>query len=251
MRQRRQTTLMGLFSLAACLALSVAAGRATAEPSATTVGEPAVVTVVVGIVPTERARAVLKELTALICREAGLKCRLDLLPAERARQEMAAGRYSVEFGRYVGYERVVPGVIRIDPAVYTVRMVALVRESGLAAQGWKGLVGKRVAYMRGVLLVPERLQSAAEIIAVNSPSGCVEMVVKARVEACALARENVPPVSELPPQPALHLELLETVPLHLWAAPGQQALADRLSGAVRALLQRGELQRFWAANATP
>lgn len=250
MKPRRQTTLMGPLSLAACLALSVAAGSAAAEPPTATGGD-ATVSVVVGIVPTERARAVLKELTAMVCREAGLKCRLDLLPAERARKDMAAGRYLLEFGRYVGYERVVPGVIRIDPAVYTVRMVALVRESGLVAQGWKGLVGKHVARMRGILLVPDRLQSDAEAIAVNSPSGCVEMVAKARVDACVLARENVPPANELPPQPTLHLELLETVPLHLWAAPGQQALADRMTTAVRALLQRGELQRFWAANATP
>ncbi|MFO1225412.1 MAG: transporter substrate-binding domain-containing protein [Roseateles sp.] len=209
------------------------------------------VPVVLGTVPTARTRALSGELVTLVCREAGLKCRLDILPAERARQDMAAGRYPLEFGRYAGYERVVPGVIRIDPAVYTVRVVALVRESGLAAQGWKGLLGKRVAYMRGTLLAKERLQDEAEVIAVNSPSACVEMVAKGRVEACVLTRVNVPPASELPPQPTLHLELLETVPLHLWAAPGQQALADRMSSAVRALLQRGELQRFWTANATP
>lgn len=234
--------------LSACVLLGPLPAGAAPEPAA---AEVPVVPVVLGTVPTARTRALSGELVALVCREAALKCRLDILPAERARQDMAAGRYPLEFGRYAGYERVVPGVIRVDPSVYTVRVVALVRESGLASRGWKGLAGKRVAYMRGTLLAKERLQDEAEVIAVNSPSACVEMVAKSRVEACVLTRVNVPPANELPPQPTLHLELLETVPLHLWAAPGQQALATRMSGAVRGLLQRGELQRFWAATAEP
>ena len=77
------------------------------------------------------------------------------------------------------------------------------------------------------------------------------MVAMQRVDLCVLnAERDYGPPTQVNGV-TLHRSVLAHVNLHVWVAPGQQALAQRLSAAMRAVLASGELAHVAGGNRAP
>ncbi|HEY0953170.1 MAG TPA: hypothetical protein VGE36_00330 [Roseateles sp.] len=224
--------------------------RSRAQPAAVdAITEP--VLLVGTAPPSAQAGEVHQQLLKLLMQRAGLRYALSYEPVERAIASLRAGLYDAETLRFPGYDRVVPGAIRVDPHLLTTSFLAFSRSATVAPRSWQDLRELRVAYLRGVRLVEQQLAGAASVTATTTPQSCQAIVAAGRVDACVLfADAALLAARDAEPAP-LHRHLIERVNLHLWVAPGREVLARRLTLALRAMADSGELARVAGAERQP
>lgn len=177
----------------------------------------------------------------LLMRRAGLRHVLSHEPTERAVISLRNRLYDVDLLRYARFDKVVPGAIRVDPHLITTTLVAFSRVPMPGAQGLESLRGLRVAYVRGIKLIEQELGGQPGVEPTTAAPSCLGMVAAGRVEVCLLNAETSAAAAELMDGTRLERRVLVKVDLHLWAAPGHEALARRLSTALRELAASGEL----------
>lgn len=177
----------------------------------------------------------------LLMQRAGLNYALRHEPTERAVISLRAGLYDADLLRYAGFEKVVPGAVRVDPHLLSTTLVAFSRPPGLKTAGWESLRGLRVAYVRGIKLIERELAGRPGLQPTSSAPSCLGMVAADRVDVCLLNAETSAAAPELIDGTRLHRRVLVDVPLYVWAAPGHEALAQRLSKTLVELVASGEL----------
>lgn len=152
--------------------------------------------------------------------------------------------------RFAQYDRVVPGAIRVDPDLLSTTFVAFTRSPTLSPQDWPALDGLRVAHVRGVKVLEQRLAGRPGVEVTSAPAACLGMVAAGRVDVCVLHADLAYAAQQLKGKP-LHRSVLARVNLHVWVAPGQAALAQRLGKAMRACVASGELARLARQDRQP
>ena len=198
-----------------------------------------------------RGNAIADAAIALLMRRAGLPYKLSREPVERAVASFRAGLYDADMLRLPQFDQVVPGAIRVDPHLLSTTVMAFSRSASLAPRSWAELGSARVAHVRGIKAIELALAGRAGVEITSSAESCLGMVAMQRVDLCLLNAER-----DYGPPPtvngvALHRSPLARVNLHVWVAPGQQALAQRLSAAMKVIVASGELDRVAGGNRAP
>lgn len=233
----------------ACFVLSLALLTAATAHADEAPAEP--VRLLTSTAASDEGDEVARRSIELLMRRARLSYTLSHEPIERAVASFRAGHYDADILRFAQYDSIVPGAIRVDPHLLSTTIMAFTRSAELAPQSWEALRGLRVAHVRGVKLIEQRLAGAPGVEVTSRPAACLGMVAADRVDVCLLNAElgyEAPPAAD---GRALHRSVLARVNLHIWVAPGHQALAQRLSTALRAIVASGELARTAGANRQP
>jgi hypothetical protein len=188
---------------------------------------------------------------ALLMGRAGLGYTLAREPVGRALASFAAGRYDADMLRVPQFDQVMPGAIRVDPHLLSTTIMAFSRSASLAPASWAELGALSVAHVRGIKAIELALAGRSGVEVTSTAEACLGMVAVQRVDLCLLNAER----DYGPPTQAngmtLHRSVLARVNLHVWVAPGQNALAQRLSAAMRAAVASGELARVAGGNRAP
>lgn len=162
-------------------------------------------------------------------------------PSSRALLSLATGAQQVDLARVPNFHERVPGAIRLEPHVVQVFYHALVAADQPPIERWDQLIGRRVAFMRGIQAIIDQLPTEANQHPVITREACVKLLVMRRVDACVLHLSQ----SQLPPEVSsdtpLQSRVLSSLPLYLWVGPGQAELARGLQSALSVLERSGEL----------
>ncbi|MDR7270739.1 hypothetical protein J2X20_003397 [Pelomonas saccharophila] len=221
------------------------AGFATAAPAA----EP--LRLVVSPAASARGNEIADAAIALLMRQAGLSYTLSREPVERAVASFRAGLYDADMLRLPQFDQVVPGALRVDPHLLSTTVMAFSRSASLAPTSWAELGSARVAHVRGIKAMELALAGRSGVEITSTAEACLGMVAMQRVDLCLLnAERDFGP----PPQVngvTLHRSVLARVNLHVWVAPGREALAQKLSAAMKAIVAGGELERVAGGNRAP
>jgi ABC-type amino acid transport substrate-binding protein len=187
----------------------------------------------------------------LLMRRAGFSYTLTSEPNERALASFKAGLYDADVLRVPQFERVFPAAIRVDPHLLSTTVTAFSRSADVAPGSWAELMPYSVAYVRGVKVVELNLLPGQRRELTSSAAACLGMVVARRVDVCVLNAEVAPEAAPLADGAPLHRTVLARIKLHVWVAPGHEALAQTLSQALKALVASGELARVAGENRQP
>jgi hypothetical protein len=185
----------------------------------------------------------------LVLRRAGLAYTISREPIERAQVSLKAGLYDIDGARAADFERLVPGVIRVDPPLLNIQIKAFGPAPLPDVSNWTALEGYRVARVRGQRVVESRLPGADEVA--SSVEACMRMAAAGRVDYCVLAVIGEPSVGDL--RAPLRATTIASAPLHLWVrpGPGREAVARRLADSLRAVSASGELAQALQARREP
>lgn len=233
---------------ACCVLFWAAAGCAVAASEAPAVDEP--VRLLTSAAASVRGDVVADAAVELLMRHAGLRYSLTREPAERSVASFRSGLYDADVLRFAQYDSVVPGAIRVDPHPLSTSFIAFSRSAAQAPRDWAALEGLRVAHVRGVKVLEQRLAGRAGVEVTSTPSACLGMVAAGRVDVCVL-HADLAYVAEQVNGTQFQRSLLARVNLHVWVAPGREALAQRLGKALRACVASGELARVAGADRQP
>jgi len=238
---RRHAALLGL--------LLLWAGTAWAAPEAPAVAEP--VRLVVSPAASARGNEIADEAIALVMRHAGLRYTLTREPVGRALASFKSGQYDADMLRMPQFDLAVPGAIRVDPHLLSTTIMSFSHSPALAPATWADLGTLRVAHVRGIKAIELPLAGRAGVEVTSTPEACLGMVAMQRVDLCLLnaERQYGPPMQVN--GVTLYRSLLARVNLHIWVGPGHEALAQRLSTAMRAAVAGGELARIAGGNRAP
>jgi ABC-type amino acid transport substrate-binding protein len=232
--------------IALCLLPWASLGRAA--PQASPIVEP--VRLLTSSAASPHGDEVANAAIELMMRHAHLSYTLRREPPERAVASFRAGLYDADVLRFAQYDRVVPGAIRVDPHLLSTTFVAFTRSPALSPRDWAALDGLRVAHVRGVKVLEQRLAGRPGVEVTSAPSACLGMVSAGRVDVCVLHADVAYAAQQLK-GPPLHRSVLARVNLHVWVAPGRQDLAQRLAQALRACVASGELARVAGPDRQP
>ncbi len=221
------------------------AGPAAAAP----VAEP--VRLVVSPAASARGNEIADAAIALLMRHAGLSYTLAREPVERAVASFRAGLYDADMLRLPKFDQIVPGALRVDPHFLSTTVMAFSRSASLAPTSWAELGTLKLAHVRGIKAMELALAGRAGVETTSSAESCLGMVAMRRVDLCLLNAERDYDPPTLVNDVTLYRSVLARVNLHVWVAPGQQALAQRLSAAMKAALASGELERIAGGNRAP
>ncbi|WP_373974303.1 transporter substrate-binding domain-containing protein [Chitinibacter sp. SCUT-21] len=163
-------------------------------------------------------------------------------PAKRAELEFKAGHFDGDAGRTGEFAKQNPSALRVEPSFFSLPVFAITRE--LKITQWSELYGRKVGYIRGVVLVENQLQQRSPLSPSDSASACVRMLKARRIDVCILSA-GIPPDAEFTQaKPALVLSEFTHLTTHLWLLPRHQPLARQLSSALKSMQKDGSLPRY-------
>ena len=235
--------------LQAALLLAAGAGPTRAAPAVPATSEP--VRLVVSPAASARGNRIAEAAIALLMGQAGLRYTLAREPVGRALASFRAGLYDADMLRLPQFDQSVPGAIRVDPHLLSTTILAFSRSPSQSPSSWADLGDLRVAHVRGIKAIELGLAGRAGVEVTSSAEACLGMVRMHRVDLCLLNAERDYGAASQPHGVTLHRSVLTRVNLHVWVAPGQTALAQRLSAALRAVVASGELARVAGGNRAP
>ncbi|MBI3346277.1 MAG: hypothetical protein HY020_03580 [Burkholderiales bacterium] len=235
--------------LHAALLVWALAGIAAAAPETPAAPEP--VRLIVSPAASAQGNAMADAAIALLMRQAGLGYTLTREPVERAVTSFRAGLYDADMLRLPQFDQIVPGAIRVDPHLLSTTILAFSRSPSPAPTSWAELGARRVAHVRGIKAIELGLAGQDGVELTSTAEACLGMVAMGRVDVCLLNAQRDYGAPTQVNGVTLERSVLARVNLHVWVRPGQQALAQRLSAALRAAVASGELARVAGGNRQP
>lgn len=171
--------------------------------------------------------------------------RLQYLPPKRALEALASGQVAGDISRIALYGSLVPDAIRVQPYLGTAWLY-LVGRRGDSLPRQLALVGnERLAYTHGILILQQRTEGMLRREASPGDESCLKKVEAGRVRYCLLFHYRPQMEAALAPYAqTLVWRRVEALPVYLWLAPGQQALADSLGWQLQHLLRSGRLTQL-------
>ena len=238
-----------LLALYGALLLWARAGVAVAAPEAPATPEP--VHLIVSPAASAQGNAIADGAIALLMAQAGLRYTLAREPVERAVASFRAGLYDADMLRLAQFDQIAPGAIRVEPHLLSTTILAFSRPPSPAPTSWAELGTRRVAHVRGIKAIELGLAGRAGVELTSTAESCLGMVAMGRVDVCLLNAERDYDAPTPVQGVTLQRSVLARVNLYVWVRPGQQALARRLSAALRAVVASGELARVAGGNRQP
>ena len=240
-------------AIVASLPLVLWAGLSASAPAASAPGPAEPLRLVVSPAASARGEEIADAAVALLMREAHLTYTLTREPVARALASFRAGRYDADMLRLPQFDQVVPGAVRVDPHLLSTTILSFSRSPSVAPSGWAELGELRVAHVRGIKSIELALAGRPGVEVTSTAESCLGMVAVQRVDLCLLNAERQYDAPTRVNGVTLHRSVLARVDLHVWVAPGPeaQALAQRLSAALRAAVASGELARVAGGNRAP
>lgn len=182
-----------------------------------------------------------------LMKRAGLAYTVSLEPMERAASSLRAGLYDGDAARVAGFDKELPGLLRVDPPWLVFEIRAYGRQALPPDASWPALDGRSLAYVRGQRAVEHSLQLSGRATAVSSGAACMGMAAAGRVDYCVIGSIDTP--ATLPDQPPLQAHTLGDVAVHIWLRAGHEAQARRLAAALHELGAQADWRQRPAASA--
>ncbi|CAM3764652.1 hypothetical protein [Roseateles saccharophilus] len=204
--------------------------------------EPAALRVVIATTsPTDYEAG--QRAVAIMMHQAGLSYTLTQEPPERAVASLKAGLYDVDIARVDGFDKDVPGALRVDPPLGTVVVRAYGRRPLPAPVpvSLAGLARYRIAHVHGQRAVEYQLPKGGTGYPVATPSACLGMAAAGRVDYCVLA--SLSQAEANLPRGPLQAQVINQLPFYIWVGPGHGELARRLGEALRGAIASGDIDR--------
>jgi hypothetical protein len=199
----------------------------------------------------DKGNAIANEVVRALMQRAGLAYSLSNEPNQRALTSFQAGLYDVDVLRVAQFDLVFPGAIRIEPHLLSTTLHAISTSPEVRPRNWEELKAYRIAHVRGAKSIELQLLPGQRAELTSTAASCMAMAAAGRVDLCLVNAE----AQFMPPQSiegrALHHRIFDRVRLHMWAAPGREALAQELSQAIKAMVASGELARLAGPNRAP
>ncbi|MBX2833215.1 MAG: hypothetical protein KTR23_18980 [Rhodospirillales bacterium] len=120
-------------------------------------------------------------LSELFCR-LGYKVRVHFVEAERALHELSAGSDDGALGRVHGVTASYPGILEIPEQAFVREFVTYTKPGVELEQGWSGLDGKIIGYVRGWKIVENNVPDGAQKIVVPTGRQLFKMLDKGRID---------------------------------------------------------------------
>ncbi|NRR31085.1 hypothetical protein HSX11_12925 [Oxalobacteraceae bacterium] len=192
---------------------------------------------------------------SLICSDAFGRVGMDVLlrqtPPLRASIEAEAGIIDGEVGRAIAYGQFHPGLIRVEEALASVKVVAFARTPGLSVDGWDSLKGKpyRVEYRTGYITFKTRLEQVLppqQISSVVDAQSGLQRVALGSTDLFIDTEEyGLSQLSRLQSRyGALYRAgLIEDIPVYIYLHRRHAALAPLLANALSKMKADGALGR--------
>ncbi len=176
---------------------------------------------------------------------AGLSYTIQYLPPERALAAFLAGQFDGDPNRGPQFNEFFPGAIRVEPHLRTAWYYAVSASPDVQPHSWAGLEGYRIAFLRGLHGIDLMTRHVAQREMPGSQDACIRMALIRRVDLCIVSSETADhwPLQEKYGAQA-HAAVFAHLNIYLWMAPGQGAVADKLSQTMQQMAARGELQKL-------
>ncbi len=177
---------------------------------------------------------------------AGLELRLQYYPAERAIQLANAGRIDGDLQRIPGVEQQYPNLVPVPVVLTQAEFMVFSRQVPVAINSWESLKPYKLAHIRGIKAIEEKLPPGVQAEAVDSPSnefkmlkaGRVDLVIQERILGLGTAREQgIDDLVVMEPP-------LLTQPFYHYLHKKKRALVEPLTQALHAMEKEGVTRRI-------
>lgn len=191
----------------------------------------------------------------LIYREAlrrlGYEFELRSYPALRASMMSDAGRVDGEINRAARYERRHKGMVRVDPAHFSISFAAYARPPVHLRAGWEGLRnrGYRVEYRSGVAISELQLPAvvpAADLSSASRTLPGLRKLAQHRTDVFVDLESVVEPLLRRPEfahAGIRRVAVMESVEMHAFLHPRHRALAAQLGRMLVQLKREGYIEK--------
>ncbi|WP_434631785.1 substrate-binding periplasmic protein [Chromobacterium sp. CV08] len=177
--------------------------------------------------------------------EAGLGYTIQYLPPERALAAFMAGEFDGDPNRGPLFRQFFPDAIRVEPHLRTSWYFAVSGSPGVRPRSWADLQRYHIAFLRGLHGIDLMTRHVPRREMPSSQDACIRMALIRRVDLCIVSS---PSADHWPGQETYgadaHAVVFEHLNIYLWMGPKQRAVADKLGRTMRAMADRGELQRL-------
>lgn len=190
-------------------------------------------------------QAIAASLIADIYQRAGLSAKVQALPAARANAQALSGEVGGEVARVQGYATKNASLIKVEPAYYALTTAAFAKAGrGITITSKEDLKKYRVAIIRGVAHTRDATADLTGTLhAVGTAEQIYLMLDAGRVDVALDAGVNGPYViQKLGLKGLAHVGDVARLELFNILSPANSALAPRISDAIQALKDAGELE---------
>lgn len=121
-------------------------------------------------------------------RRAGLKVKLERLPAERGLLSANTGLEDGDLARIAGLETIYPNLVRVPEKLVDWHFVAFTRRADLQKANWAMLRGVSVGHIKGWKIYEQNLELHPQVTTADSAEQLFSMLDKNRIDVALYAR---------------------------------------------------------------
>ena len=224
---------MGKYKYLLCVVLMFSSAKVQAEPYPF-VG-------IKGLAEQEVGQAIFTE----ICNSHRLKCKIDMLPANRAERSVGLSKSAGEIMRIWEYGIENPDLIRVPTPYYFLQTALLVRDDNrLNIYSLKDIVDVNVGVIRGVKHTQLINANENKLLQVSSTEQLMRLLIKGRIDVAVTSRlDGLSTINKLGTDNIMVLPVeLQTHPLYVYVNPEYAHLVPVLDDAINLITHSGELE---------
>ncbi len=164
-------------------------------------------------------------------------------PPRRSLMLAGGGLLEAELYRVAAVERMYPDLIRVDYPLYTVEAVAYVWDAQLPVSACADLASYRVAVVRGIVLMEQCAEDAAQLIIVSNETALLDLLAKKLIDVALVeaAQGEVLVAPHMPSGVSVLPRALMSAPIYHYVHKHAAEMVKPLAAALRELDRIGEL----------
>jgi polar amino acid transport system substrate-binding protein len=191
------------------------------------------------------AELVLRE----IYRRAGLQMSVEALPPSRASLVTLAGQKDGEVARVGSYQQQFPGLLRVEPAYYTITTAVYARSAmDRQFRSAEDLLPYRVGIIRGVTHAQQATRNHPALTEVANADQLFKMLAAQRVDVVLDTGLNGSLTLENGAFPGIkHSGIIASLELYHYLHPRHSRLASHIGSVISQLKASGELDKLVSA----
>lgn len=192
------------------------------------------------------AQAVAAALLTDVYKKAGLTLNIQPMPGARANAAALAGEKDGEVGRIPAYFTKNPTLVKVEPAYYYLTTVAFAKtDKGIKVTSKDDLKKYKVGIVRGIAHAEAATEGMAGVQVVNDYDQLYQMIDAGRIDLAIDEGINGPLVLDrLGLKGISAAGQIASLDLFTVLQPGKKDLAPKISAAIKALKDSGELDKL-------
>ena len=192
------------------------------------------------------AQAVAAALLADVYKKAGLGLKIQPMPGARANAAAVAGEKDGEVGRIPAYFAKNPTLVKVEPSYYYLTTAAFAKEDkGIKVASKDDLKKYKVGIVRGIAHAEAATEGLAGVQVVNDYDQLYQLIDAGRIDVAIDEGINGPLVlKRLGLKGIASVGVIANLELFTLLAPAKKDLAPKISAAIKALKDSGELAKL-------